>query len=86
MTNATVELLNRLWVVGDRAQVTCIAGYRFKAEASDEAKVECTAAGWENRQGCIKGEDVCILCTTIDKLTNVVCIVTAIKIMLMSNI
>ncbi|KAK4316448.1 hypothetical protein Pmani_012394 [Petrolisthes manimaculis] len=54
VSNATVKLLNRVWSVGEHAQVTCIPEHRFEAEASDEAKVECIADGWENRQGCVK--------------------------------
>lgn len=83
--NATAELLSMLWTVGTAAEVICKSGYKFEAEASDRANVHCTATGWENRQGCVKGEDLCIMCIRLDKLSYFQYTVAALKIMLLRN-
>lgn len=54
--NATVEEKGSVWEVGTKSTATCIDDYLFVSLKSLTNEVACTEDGWEETEGCLKGE------------------------------
>ncbi|XP_069166803.1 complement factor H-like [Procambarus clarkii] len=52
--NATVDLQNVMWAVGEAPTATCFEHYMFLQEATKTQPIICTSQGWENRTGCVQ--------------------------------
>ncbi|XP_069182178.1 uncharacterized protein [Procambarus clarkii] len=52
--NATVDLQNVMWAVGEAPTATCFEHYMFLQEATKTQPIMCTSQGWENRTGCVQ--------------------------------
>ncbi|XP_069181902.1 uncharacterized protein [Procambarus clarkii] len=51
--NATVDLQNVMWAVGEAPTATCSQHYMFLPEATKTQPIMCTSQGWQNRTGCV---------------------------------
>lgn len=54
--NATVNEKGSVWEVGTKNMATCIDDYLFVSLNSSTLEVACTEDGWEETEGCLKGE------------------------------
>ncbi|KAG7170704.1 Coagulation factor XIII B chain-like [Homarus americanus] len=54
VANATVNLEDKMWVVGSAPMATCNSQHMFIAEKSNTKPLPCTSQGWQQVTGCDK--------------------------------
>lgn len=58
VANATTDWSDTIWTVGESINVTCNDGFFDLNENTDRRTMTCINDGWEELQGCVRGEIV----------------------------